>query len=358
LLVGSCAECLSASRNHLTVKLIISNQPPSIPRTEGEVHWRMNARNGCFLSVIFNYILLLSHLLHFASSNIDLTTIRNDEIAILQYDSRKPRDYWLAAAQWNHAYCAKHGHIYIYYSTREGCHYSDEKLATPWCKVKAMLAANDDFPRIKFFIYMDSDAVIDRLFADRPLNEMIGTMQQKLSWDPDAKPIIFNQDGPCWWCDLIKKKGYYMCLNAGTVAWYRHELSEKILKDWWDASMDSYETQNPIKRRFRIKWPWEQDRQMAVYNRSAHLIQVASQPERPHMIHRAGLSDTVGWCLSHLPGSGCFISHFCQNSNAKQRMKKLYRTTQSTVGGNILSAEIHSDDLSYFNFTITFLKFP
>lgn len=75
-------------------------------------------------------------------------------------------------------------------------------------------------------------------------------------------------------------------------------------------------------RKFRLKWPWEQDRQMAVYNRSSHLIQVAAQPERPHMQTRAG--HVIGWCLSHLPGSGCFISHYCANSNSKQVMKRLY----------------------------------
>lgn len=26
----------------------------------------------------------------------------------------------------------------------------------------------------------------------------------------------FYQDGPCWWCQMIKKVGYTMCLNAGT----------------------------------------------------------------------------------------------------------------------------------------------
>ena len=36
-----------------------------------------------------------------------------------------------------------------------------------------MINANEDHPNIKFFIYMDSDAVIDRAFADVPLNRMI-----------------------------------------------------------------------------------------------------------------------------------------------------------------------------------------
>lgn len=80
-------------------------------------------------------------------------------------------------------------------------------------------------------------------------------------------------------------------------------------------------------RKFRLKWPWEQDRQMAVFNRSSEFIQVASQPERVHMQARIGFND---WCLSHLPEAGCFISHYCANGHAKQVMRALY-----AVGANV-----------------------
>lgn len=189
-------------------------------------------------------ILLLCFAVH---ALVNVENLKPNEIAIMQYDSREPDDYWLSAAKWNNQYCEKHGHVFIYYSTREGCHHGEEKLASPWCKVKSMIAADEEFPDVKLFIYMDSDAVIDKRFSDQPLNSLMKIMQDKLSWDPESKPIIFNQDGSCWWCDLIVKVGYSMCLNAGTVVWYRHPTSLLVLKQWWDASMDSYET-NPIKR--------------------------------------------------------------------------------------------------------------
>ena len=150
-------------------------------------------------------------------SYVDLHTLRNDEIAIMQYDSRKLGDYWLASALWNRMYCDKHGHKFIYYASREGCHYHGETLATPWCKVKAMNQVMKDFPEIRFFIYMDSDAVLDKQFLETPLTTIVGTMQSKLDWDPDQKPVVFNQDGPCWWCKLVKSVGYDMCLNAGRI---------------------------------------------------------------------------------------------------------------------------------------------
>mmetsp|Transcript_22805 Transcript_22805/g.20715 ORF Transcript_22805/g.20715 Transcript_22805/m.20715 type:complete len:114 (-) Transcript_22805:14-355(-) len=103
-----------------------------------------------------------------------------------------------------------------------------------------------------------------------------------------------------------------------------------ILNDWWISAMDPYEG-NPIKRRFRIKWPWEQDRQMAIYNRSSQYIQIASQPEKSMMDLRAGIKD---WCLSHLPGSGCFISHHCANAHSKQQLIKLYQVPSNSITNN------------------------
>ena len=73
------------------------------------------------------------------------------------------------------------------------------------------------------------------------------------------------------------------------------------------------------RRRFRLKWPWEQDRQMALYNRSSDFIQVASQPGRPH------LSLSPDWCLSHLPKANCFVQHFCENQSSKKRMMSEYK---------------------------------
>lgn len=166
---------------------------------------------------VLQYTIILACLVQSMVSYVDLHTLRNDEIAIMQYDSRKLGDYWLASALWNRMYCDKHGHKFIYYASREGCHYHGETLATPWCKVKAMNQVMKDFPEIRFFIYMDSDAVLDKQFLETPLTTIVGTMQSKLDWDPDQKPVVFNQDGPCWWCKLVKSVGYDMCLNAGRI---------------------------------------------------------------------------------------------------------------------------------------------
>lgn len=70
----------------------------------------------------------------------ELQMLSNDEIAIVQFDSRKLSDYWMTSAIWNNYYCAKHGHKYVYYTTSSKfCMHGSEELASPWCKVKSML---------------------------------------------------------------------------------------------------------------------------------------------------------------------------------------------------------------------------
>ena len=198
-----------------------------------------------------NYLFFLSFILQiFATIQmepLDVSLIPLESFAVLQFDSRPLKNYWLTAALWNNEYCKRHNHKFLYYTNDGSCHHGNEPLADAWCKVRAMLNAQQDYPSIKFFFYLDSDAVIDKDFAHLSLRDMIITMKDKLSWNIYSKPIIFNQDGPCWWCTFIQKIGYKMCLNAGTVVWYRHSISETILTEWWDSAMDSYDT-NPIKR--------------------------------------------------------------------------------------------------------------
>jgi hypothetical protein len=148
---------------------------------------------------------------------VDLSKLRNDEVALLQFDSRPLELYWKSAADWNNYYCALHGHKFIYYTSSTRCMHDDEPLHNAWCKVKAMLKANAEHKHIKLFIYMDSDAVISRVYVNTSVTTFLGTMQSKLMWDPDDRPMVFNQDGPCWWCQMTGRVGYTMCLNAGSL---------------------------------------------------------------------------------------------------------------------------------------------
>ena len=114
-----------------------------------------------------------------------LRDIKPNEISILQYDSRPLEDYWLASALWNKYYSDLHGHKFLYYNMKSECTYEYTKLASPWCKVKAMLQAHQQNPNTKLFLYLDSDAVIDSAFINISINVFVSSMQHRLKWEPD-----------------------------------------------------------------------------------------------------------------------------------------------------------------------------
>ena len=199
--------------------------------------------------LIVFYLMCLLRLHAYEFTTFD--ELQPKEFAIVQFDSRKLSNYWLVSALWNYRYAKQHGHEYIYYQS-ESCYHmknSHEQLAAAWCKVKSMVAAFQEFPHIKVFVYMDSDAVINKHFLNISMGNYMKFIQQKVNWNVNEKPVIFNQDGPCWWCDLIQKAGYSTCLNSGTVAWVRDnkDIALQVLTMWWDSVLDSYEN-NPLKR--------------------------------------------------------------------------------------------------------------
>jgi len=131
-----------------------------------------------------------------------------------------------------------------------------------------MLQAQEDYPDARFFLYVDSDAVISKHFAHLSLLHLVENFRHWLSWTMEEQPIIFNQDGPSWWCNLVTDTtNYTWCLNSGTVFWHRSHRATAVLKEWWTSSTDPYET-NPLEFKFHTEWPWEQDRQMAIANRN------------------------------------------------------------------------------------------
>ena len=59
-------------------------------------------------------------------------------------------------------------------------HLGTTVLADAWCKVRAMNQANNDFPDVKLFIYMDSDAVVDKAYVNVSVVSKVAEIQQLL----------------------------------------------------------------------------------------------------------------------------------------------------------------------------------
>ena len=155
----------------------------------------------CLLYVVLLILLSQSY------SWTEINRLQPHEVALLQFDSRNLQGYWLASALWNQAYTQRHGHRYIYYNLEltKSCRYGkchsqlwmitvmhDNQnpgktlLADAWCKVRAMIQANDQYPAVKLFIYLDSDAVIDKAFVNVSAVTMVAEVQNRLQWNPDG----------------------------------------------------------------------------------------------------------------------------------------------------------------------------
>jgi hypothetical protein len=174
--------------------------------------------------------------------------LQNQEIAIVQYDSRRLGNYWNISARWNRDYAEKYGHGYYFLSKKhDTCVHGETQLAPPWCKVLAMIAADKMIPSDKkMIIFMDSDALITVNYS---MSAVISYIKKDLHWDWKEKPLVFNQDGPGFACKHAIFVDYGICLNSGVVIWMRNPISTKILESWWDSSTG---LQNST--RFRMNW--------------------------------------------------------------------------------------------------------
>lgn len=221
------------------------------------------------LSVIFNiFSVEAGHEVLYKYESKSIHDIKPEELAVIQFDSRaintlnrhaKVRlKYWQVSARWNKAFCKLHGHKYYYLSLRRPSSCSittnytfihDEKthqilsLADPWCKVKALrqfdeyLHGESIYADIKAVLFIDSDAIITLQF-NHSLHTAINYARSTLKWDINRQPVALNQDGPGWACKNTLRRGYSLCLNSGTVLWFRSSLASEILQFWWQSAAD------------------------------------------------------------------------------------------------------------------------
>lgn len=258
----------------------------------------------------------------------------HERFAIVQFDGRKPWQFVQTGQNtskymptihnigsvWNHLYTKQHGHKYILYhwgNRTTGCRSdNNQTLAEAWCKIRAMQDVQNLFPKAEYFLYLDTDAVVDPKFFDEPLNNLLYNMTNKwsLDWDIDQKPFTLNMEGPSYWCRRVREGNFTNCINTGTVLWKRSPYSSKILEQWWQSADDSYEMNNPLGYKFRTETPWEQVK--AQYLLKDPMIQYIQVIPQPHAMMQGLPGVHKGFCLSDcwLPPMwdqlGCFVLHY------------------------------------------------
>ena len=119
------------------------------------------------ISILFIILISLSH--YFVESGhevlygtqLSYDDIKPNELAIIQYDNRPFNDYWNTSMYLNKGYCEKYGHKYYRITSKIDCMYATFTLSSAWCKVRAILEANEHVDSsIKAFIHLDSDGKV------------------------------------------------------------------------------------------------------------------------------------------------------------------------------------------------------
>jgi hypothetical protein len=260
--------------------------------------------------------------------------VPHQRFAIVQFDGRSPWEIIPTGPNtfkyiptihnigsiWNHLYSKQHGHEYILYhwgNQTKGCRSNkNQTLAEAWCKIRAMQEVQNMFPKADYFLYLDTDAVVDPKFFDEPLNNLLYNMttQWSLNWDIDKKPFTLNMEGPSYWCRRVSDANFTNCINTGTVLWKRSPYSSSILEQWWQSADDSYEINNPLGYEFRTETPWEQVK--AQYLLKDPMIKYIQVVPQPHAMMQGLPGVHKDFCLSDcwLPPMwdqlGCFVLHY------------------------------------------------
>lgn len=235
------------------------------------------------------------------------------------------------ASTWNYLYSIRHGHEYIQYyfgKTANGCRsHGDLPLYETWCKLRAMRQVQADFPRAEYFLYMDTDAVVDYQFRDRSLLDLLQNMTTEWlpDWNIDERPFALNQEGPGMWCGMVHEGNFSHCLNTGTILWKRSRESTSIMEHWWMSADDPYDSKelNPLGIPFRegsteADWhPTDQAKAQSLLRPPfRQYVQVVSQPGQLAQTKAPCLSDC--W-IPHNGKLGCFIMHYCgKNKKPKE----------------------------------------
>ncbi|EGB02649.1 hypothetical protein AURANDRAFT_68689, partial [Aureococcus anophagefferens] len=277
-------------------------------------------------------------------------TIKNRYGVYVQSDSRAPSDvapakrnesWWWASAALTARQAARHGDRYVHYRVPPtGCVAADglTELTAPWCKVKAMLQAMDDFPDAAVFLYLDSDAAVSPAYANRSLVALGDFVAASVAartpgFGDESRPVALSRDGHGHWCVTLWKRRKLLphhwdaCLNAGVIIWRRDVLgrARDFFERWWALAATCAATCCDHFPDAHRVWPWEQTglQYVAADGKDVAAAVPVYEPAYPaarHLVWPPKIrykACPVPWCLSHVPGACCVVDHHCAGRRDK-----------------------------------------
>ena len=235
----------------------------------------------------------------------------------------------------------------VYFQVANPLHQDGIALHPVWGRLPATALMMQTFPKAKFLLYFDSDAII----ASPDQNPT--TMYKALSFDGYGENatfqalqpgLIVNKPYHGWLCGECEKFGLgHGCFNSGALLWRRSKAAKIVLHAWWESRHSNQSENFFIERGPFHGWTGtkekrcgdkmgEQNRLMYIYrtNRTVHdavwpvprQISFTNSSSCPNAVegHVPCLqTDAIRYTEWNVSKASCFINHY---TDSKETIKE------------------------------------
>ena len=152
--------------------------------------------------------------------------------------------------------------------------YNNTRIAPYWMKVLATRAALDETNEDDLLIFMDSDIQL----VNQNFNISVFDLDEIQDFLLSGKSmlVVSERDYSWWAATAVLYKDPIITTLYGVI---NNELGKQMMEIWWQ-SMIHPTKMDESSDRYKISWPWEQERLAAYYDAAPDLFYVLHQSWR------------------------------------------------------------------------------
>lgn len=186
--------------------------------------------------------------------------------------------------------------------------YNNTKIAPYWMKVLATRAAMDETNEDDLLLFMDSDIQL----VNQNFNISVFDLDEIQAFLLSGKSmLVVSERINSWWAhEAVLYRDPIITTLYGVI---NNELGKLMMEIWWQ-SMIQPTKMDETSDRFKISWPWEQERFAAYYDAAPDLFYPLQQSWRYfYSVNNVSIASSnpgeFGW-ISHgvVPPGCCFVS--------------------------------------------------
>ena len=180
--------------------------------------------------------------------------------------------------------------------------YNNTRIAPYWMKVLATRAAMDETNEDDLLLFMDSDIQL----VNQNFNISVFDLDEIQDFLLSGKSmlVVSERDYSWWAATAVLYKDPIITTLYGVI---NNELGKQMMEIWWQ-SMIHPTKMDESSDRYKISWPWEQERLAAYCDAAPDLFYILHQSWRYfYSVNNISIASSNGW-ISHgvVPPGCCF----------------------------------------------------